>query len=179
MEHNAVRAAARALPDGFLDGLVPEEVAPGLLRSDAVPSDPSVSDASDVAPLDATADERHQRRRALLVGAVAGKSAVLAQDGRARDGPIPSEHWPAPSGPELPDAAAAPCTQGAGQSAEQSFAAQAVAVLPGQKVAPDAECSKPQVQLAAQKPQSSVPPVAEEPAQQRVEAAALLHVGAV
>jgi len=81
---------------------------------------PSVSDASDVAPLDAVEAAAHQRQH--LADAGAGKSAVLERDA-PEPGGLQSDAQPLPT-PVVqaqPDVVAELCIQDAARSAEQSF----------------------------------------------------------
>lgn len=82
---------------------------------------PSVSDASDVAPLDAVEAAAHQRQH--LADAGAGKSAVLELDGLEPDDlQLDAQTRPMPVAQAQPDVVAAPCKQDAARSEEQSFA---------------------------------------------------------
>jgi hypothetical protein len=89
-------------------------------------SEPSAWDASDVARRGEEADAAHQLR-ALLADEDAGKSVDPARVVPARDASFPPELPFALSGAAGQDAAAELCKPDAGQSGEQSCAAQVFA----------------------------------------------------
>jgi hypothetical protein len=109
---------------------------------------PNASDASDAARPDAAADVAHQLL-ARLADVDAGKSVVPVRGDPVQGGRIQGACLrailPAQWAEAVPDAVAAPCTQDAAQSAEQSCAEQASWEQP-RRVAPDAARLVPQEQ---------------------------------
>ena len=127
-ERSAVPAGARAHPDGCQDEPVPEAGGLDLHQSDAHPSRPSASDASDGAHPGVAADAALHPFPAVLADADAGKLAGREPDARAQDAfPLALRH--ARLAQVVPDAAVALYKQAWDRSAAQSCAAQAAGLL--------------------------------------------------
>ena len=138
MERNVVPDVVQAHPGDCLDERGREAEAQVQRQSDVARRDQTGWDASDAARLDVVADAAHQPP-SLPEDVDAGKSAVPVRGDQAQGDPVQDDQiWgdrvqaacrrallPAHWAEVVPGAAAAPCTQGAGRSEEQSCAEQA------------------------------------------------------
>jgi len=149
-EHSVVLDGARAHQDGFPDERGRAEEVLGQLQSDAVRSEPSAWDASDGARPGEVADAEHQHQ-ALPADEDAGKSADQGPVAPAQDAWFQRDFPLALLGLVEQDAEAEPYKPDAGQSAEQSCAAQVFAARQQPGEPPDAAYSGPREQQAMRK----------------------------